>query len=148
MIPSSRARVPVHTAEQVNERIRRNTEYTIKLYSTAGREAIDRRLKELDEEWDVERMIEANASAISIVGLTLGATVSRKWFVLPAIVAGFLFQHALQGWCPPIPVLRRLGFRTSQEIDYERYALKAIRGDFTAIDQSTSADRALSIMEQ
>jgi hypothetical protein len=29
-----------------------------------------------------------------------------------------------------VPVLRRLGFRTASEIDHERYALKALRGDF------------------
>jgi len=39
----------------------------------------------------------------------------------------------LQGWCPPLPVLRRLGFRTAFEIDYDRYALKALRGDFAEI---------------
>jgi hypothetical protein len=39
-------------------------------------------------------------------------------------------MHAVQGWCPPVPVLRRLGFRTASEIDHERYALKALRGDF------------------
>jgi hypothetical protein len=46
------------------------------------------------------------------------------------VVAGFLLQHAVQGWCPPVPLFRRLGFRTAAEIDYERYALKALRGDF------------------
>jgi hypothetical protein len=42
-------------------------------------------------------------------------------------------QHALQGWCPPLPLLRRLGVRTQQEIERERYALKALRGDFDAV---------------
>ena len=31
---------------------------------------------------------------------------------------------------PPVPILRRLGVRTAREIDIERYALKALRGDF------------------
>jgi hypothetical protein len=59
--------------------------------------------------------------------------VNRRWFALPAIVATFLLQHAVQGWCPPLSVFRRLGFRTAAEIDHERYALKAIRGDFAQI---------------
>jgi hypothetical protein len=42
-------------------------------------------------------------------------------------------QHATQGWCPPVPVFRRLGIRTQTEIDHERYALKALRGDFKKI---------------
>ena len=49
---------------------------------------------------------------------------------LPALVTAFLFQHAIQGWCPPLPILRRMGYRTMREIDIERTALKALRGDF------------------
>ena len=56
-------------------------------------------------------------------------------------MTGFLLQHALQGWCPPVPVFRRLGVRTTAEIDRERYALKALRGDFGRYDAiSASAD--------
>ena len=118
------------TAEHVNAAIRRRTEENVARYAAAGPEAIDRRLAELEREWDIERTLEANAAVASLVGLTLGATVSRKWFFFPAIVAGFLLQHAVQGWCPPMPVFRRMGVRTQTEIDYERYALKALRGDF------------------
>ena len=45
-------------------------------------------------------------------------------------IMGFLFQHAVTGWCPPVPVMRRLGVRTRSEIDREKFALKALRGDF------------------
>jgi hypothetical protein len=130
MLPSTTNRVPRNTAERINAQIRRQTQANIARYSFAGPAAIRRRLAELDREWDIERMLEANAAAVSLVGLGLGATVNRKWFAFPAVVAGFLLQHALQGWCPPVPVLRRLGFRTQSEIDHERYALKAARGDF------------------
>ncbi len=73
---------------------------------------VRRRLAELDREWDIERTLEANAAALGLLGLSLGATVNRKWFVLPAIISGFLLQHALQGWYPPVEVFRRLGYRT------------------------------------
>ena len=56
----------------------------------------------------------------------------------PVGVAAFLLQHALQGWCPPLPVFRWYGVRTQSEIEQERYALKAIRGDF---------DQAVSVSE-
>jgi hypothetical protein len=56
--------------------------------------------------------------------------------VLPALVMAFLFQHAVQGWCPPVPVLRRLGFRTVYEIEDETQALKALRGDFAKVRRS------------
>lgn len=71
----------------------------------------------------MERVLEVNASALALTGLVLGLTVDRKWFVLPAAVLGFLLQHGIQGWCPPLPVLRRLGTRTRGEIDREKYAL-------------------------
>jgi len=123
MIPSTVERVPQHTAKRVNEQIRLRTEERIAECAEHGREAIDCRLAELDREWDIERVLEANAATASLVGLTLGATVDRKWFLFPDFIAGFLLQHAVQGWCPPVPVFRRLGFRTQPEIDYERYAL-------------------------
>lgn len=130
MIPSTVARVPLHTSDAANERIRRETEQNIRRLRHAGPTAIQRRLEELDAEWDIERTLEANAATVSLIGTALGATVDRRWFALPGIVATFLLQHAVQGWCPPLPVFRRLGFRTAAEIDRERYALKALRGDF------------------
>src|SRR5690606_16646712 len=93
-------------------------------------EEIDRRLKELDREWDIERALEANAAALAFTGILLGARTDRRWFLLPAAVTAFLFQHAVQGWCPPLPILRRFGFRTASEINKERYALKVLKGDF------------------
>jgi len=130
MIPSTVERVPEHTAEHVNEQIRRQTEENVARYAAAGDEAINRRLAELDEEWDVERMLEANAATLAAVGSGLALLVDRRFALIPLVVGSFLLQHAVQGWCPPIPIFRRLGFRTASEIDYERYALKTLRGDF------------------
>jgi hypothetical protein len=141
MIESTVERVPQHTAEHVNERIRRETEDSVARHAAAGDRAIDRRLAELDREWDIERALEANAATAVLCGLTLGATVSRKFFLFPAVVAGFLLQHAVSGWCPPVPVLRRLGFRTAAEIEEERYALKALRGDFRDLGTNDARNR-------
>ena len=110
--------------------------------------AIDRRLRELDEEWDVERYLETMAPTFTLLGMTLGLTVSRKFFVLPFAVQSFFLQHALQGWCPPVPGLRRLGVRTRQEIARELYALKALRGDFDGIqDLEHPAARAQKALD-
>ncbi len=133
MLPTTVDRVPHQTSQAANERIRRDTEERILELKQAGPAAIARRLAELDAEWDIERTLEANAATVSIIGAGLGATVDRRWFALPAVVSVFLLQHALQGWCPPLPVFRGLGFRTATEIDYERYALKALRGDFSDV---------------
>jgi hypothetical protein len=120
----------------MNLRIQEGIESSVR-YHDRHRDEIPARLRQLDEEWDIERAIEANASALAFLGTALGITSGdRRWFALPALVAGFLFQHAVQGWCPPIPVLRRFGFRTSSEIEQERQALKAIRGDFDSVSQA------------
>ncbi len=96
--------------------------------------------RRINKEWDIERAIEANASLQAFIGVALGFFVHPYWLALPALVTAFLFQHAVQGWCPPVPVLRRLGFRTVYEIDREKYALKALRGDFEGI--ASSQDKA------
>jgi hypothetical protein len=74
-------------------------------------------------------------------------TRSRKWLIVPSIVLPFLFQHAMQGWCPPVPLFRRLGVRTREEIDREKYALKALRGDFEEIDSIRRSEEAEDALE-
>ncbi len=143
MLPATTERVPLHTRETYNEQIRRRTEENVRRYAQAGPAAIERRLRELDEEWDIERTLEANAATVSLIGLALGATVDRRLFVLPALVSGFLLQHALQGWCPPVPLFRHLGVRTQSEIDHERYALKALRGDFAGAAERREVGRVM-----
>jgi len=133
IIASSADRVTLNSSANANERIRRRTHNNIIRAVRLGRRGIDRRLAELDDEWDVERCIETGASSLSLLGCLLGTTRHPSWFLLPAGVAAFLLQHALQGWCPPLPVFRRLGFRTADEINIERYALKVLRGDFETL---------------
>jgi hypothetical protein len=64
-----------------------------------------------------------NAATVTLTGLTLAATVNRNWFVLPALAAGFLMQHAITGWAPPVVLLESLGLRPEREI--ERDALRS-----------------------
>ena len=128
MLPATFDRVPRNTDPELNRQIRRQTLANLARYRGAGPEAIRRRLDELDQEWDIERAIEANAAGIALAGLALGIFAHRRFLLLPAAVAAFLLQHALQGWCPPVPVLRRLGFRTAREIFEERLVLKSMLG--------------------
>jgi hypothetical protein len=133
MVPATPDRVPRHTPPHVNEALLRQAHSNVEAAVSGGRESIARRLRELDEEWDIERTLEANAATVALGGLVLGTTVDRRFLILPGVVAGFLLQHAVQGWCPPLPVFRRLGVRTQREIDEERTALKAWRGDFEGL---------------
>jgi hypothetical protein len=116
-------RVRRSTSEATNREIDWRTDLRIARHTIEGPQSMRRRIEELDKEWDVERMLEVNASTLALSGLVLGLTKNRKWFVLPAVVLPFLLQHGLQGWCPPLPLLRRLGVRTRGEIDREKYAL-------------------------
>ncbi len=123
-------RVRRNTSEDINRQLDAEAAARVEEYAGKGPDAITRRIEELESEWDVERLLETNASVLALSGLILGATVNKKWLIVPGVVLPFLFQHAVQGWCPPLPVLRRLGVRTRQEIDHEKYALKVLRGDF------------------
>ena len=138
MISDTTSRVSEMTAETVNTAIRRRTEESVYHYASAGPEAIERRLQELDREWDIERALEANAAGFTLAAVVLGVVESRKWFIVPGVIAAFLLQHAIQGWCPPLPLLRRLGLRTETEINRERCALKALRGDFREVEPAAN----------
>jgi len=138
-------RVPLHTDWRSNRRIEVATGQRIQRCASNPHE-IDRRLRDLDREWDIERVLEANASALAFAGIAMASGGNRRWLLLPGLVTAFLFPHAVQGWCPPISLLRRMGIRTAREIEIERVALKLLRGDFDdthAGGASFLADRAL-----
>lgn len=128
-------RVRRHTAANLNQAIDDEINASIAWHEDHP-EHIDQRLEELEDEWDVERTLEANAATLALTGTLLGISVDRRWLALPLAVTAFLLQHAVQGWCPPLPVLRSLGVRTREEIDRERYALKVLRGDFDNLTSS------------
>jgi hypothetical protein len=136
-------RVRANTSEEINLQIDRELEARVREYAQRSPDEITRRINEIDREWDMERLLETNASALAFTGLVLGVTHSKKWLIVPGIVLPFLFQHAVQGWCPPVPVFRRLGVRTRKEIDREKYALKVLRGDFAKAESLPRAEAAL-----
>jgi hypothetical protein len=120
-----RDRVRDHTAPETNRQIRDDT--VRRIDAARGDPARIRGLLErLESEWDIERALETLSSTLTLVGVAAALSGRRGWLRLPFVVQTFFLQHALQGWCPPLPVLRRLGFRTQQEIEQERYALRAL----------------------
>ena len=134
-------RVREHSPSPFNKKIDRETEGHLLRYASMGREEIDRRIEELEKEWDMERLLETNASTLTVAAMAaFGVTRNRKWLFVPGVVMSFFFQHAVQGWCPPVPVFRRAGVRTRQEIEREKYALKVLRGDFQGVDNSGHED--------
>jgi hypothetical protein len=138
-LPATTARVAQNTREVVNRRIGQSTDRVVRYYASHP-ERIAGRLAELDREWDIERALQLDAASLTLGGMALAVLADRRFLVVPAVVGGFLLQHALQGWCPPLPLLRRLGFRTAAEIAEERYALKAVRGDFERVGMTGASD--------
>jgi hypothetical protein len=140
-------RVREHTSPRVQARIDgalvERVRHHAQLAGTdAGRAAIDARVAELEQESDVERLLEGNAATLAFVGTLLSVVHHRRWVWLPLVVTAFLLQHAVQGWCPPITVFRRLGVRTRAEIEVERYALKLLRGDLDVDRTHAGSDSA------
>lgn len=124
-LPDTTHRVSQHTPEKINQKIADATQRSIVFYRNYPAK-IPSRLRQLDREWDIERALETNASTLIVITCLLGFATTSIFFIVPLLVGAFLLQHALQGWCPPLPILRRLGFRTSLEIETERKALEAI----------------------
>ncbi|HEX2829562.1 MAG TPA: hypothetical protein VHP37_24670 [Burkholderiales bacterium] len=118
-----------------------------RLFDLAGRDdaAIAARLQALDRERDVERYLETLAPSFALTGIALSLVGGRKWLLLPTAVLGFFLQHAIHGWCPPLAILRRRGVRTRREIEEERYALKALRGDFAGLPPDTPQNRVTRV---
>src|SRR5688572_16174946 len=145
--PNESDRVRANTATEINEKIDRQITESVRFYSGKSEDKITQRIHDLEREWDMERLLETNASALAFTGLVLGIIRNRKWLIVPSVVLPFLFQHAIQGWGPPVPIFRRLGVRTRDEINREKYALKALRGDFEKIDSMRRPEEAEDALE-
>jgi hypothetical protein len=135
-------RVRANTWVPVNDRLDMEAQLRMReAAASASTDELTRRIGALDREWDVERYLQMNARIVSLSGVVLGAMVNRRFLVLPPVVFGFFFQHATQGWCPPPPVFRKMGVRTRREINQERYALKALRGDFDHVSLESPSNQ-------
>jgi hypothetical protein len=134
-------RVRRSSSVAANERIDAALERAIERHMNLPRPRLTKRILELEREWSIERWLETNASTLTLAGVVLTALGYRKALWLSGTVAGFLLLHGVSGWCPPLPVLRRLGVRTRGEIDSEKFALKYLRGDFEPVAQAAREGR-------
>lgn len=126
-------RVRSSSPKKANRLIDIAMEFSVEKYSSKSKREITHKIHMLDKEWDIERWLEMNAAVFAFIGVVLGFFVNVYWLILSAVVLIFLFQHAVQGWCPPVPIFRFLKVRTRNEINQEIYALKILRGDFDSL---------------
>ena len=140
ILPPTSTRVERSTRPDANRVIRLHTDAQIARLERAEPVEFVARLNDLENEWDIERVLQTNASLVVLLGVALSFVVDRRFVLLPAAVFSFFAQHALQGWCPPVPLFRARGVRTIREIERERYAVKALRGDFDRLPSRDAAD--------
>ena len=64
-------RVRAHTDPDTNRSIDEETARRVARYAQSSPSEITPRIEELDREWDIERVLETNASALALTGLDL-----------------------------------------------------------------------------
>jgi hypothetical protein len=79
-------RVRAHTPQRVNEEIDRRAEDNVRAYAGRAGPAISGRIDRLGREWDMERVLQANASVAAMAGIGLGLAVNKRWLALPGVV--------------------------------------------------------------
>lgn len=117
-------RVRNRSPKSFTKEIDMETDYVVKNTIQSGAFAIRERLLQLDKEWDIDRALDFLFS--TTVGAQLAVAMKKRnlnyiWF--PIVQTAFLFMHTTYGWCPPVPLLRKMGFRTRFEIQSEREEL-------------------------
>jgi hypothetical protein len=123
-----------HVPDGINRRIDERVERCVRHMAQQERAEITRYLERLDREWDLNRAVTVVGAAAAVVGLWLGRRDGGRWRLLSGVAAGLLLQHGLLGFGPLAELVRALGgVRTRREIDLEKFALKALRGDFERI---------------
>ena len=140
-------RVRSSTSSEKNREIDLEIIKNIRKYENRSAEDIEKRIKRLEKEWDIERLLETNMSTLALTGIALSIFVHPYWIILPIVVLLFFLQHALQGWCPPLPIFRAMGKRSRAELDREKYALKVLKGDFKGLPVPGDPDNAERIFK-
>ena len=127
-------RVRRHTAPHVNDNLDRLADVSVERCASSGRDAIVARLGQLDREWDIDRALMVNFALLGGLTHELGERYTG-WKHFFRAQMGFLLLHAVVGWCPPVVVFRRLGFRTAKEIAAERSELVARLADLPSPEE-------------
>jgi hypothetical protein len=94
-----------------------------------GPAAIAERLEQLDHEWTTGRATKATAAVLIVAGLAL-SLLNPWWLALPVIGGAILLQYLFGRRSVTGALFHSLGLRSGSEIDQEKTALKALRGDF------------------
>ncbi|MDQ3002014.1 MAG: hypothetical protein M3Y08_12240 [Fibrobacterota bacterium] len=111
----------------------------VRFYGSLGKEGLTERIGSLEEEWDMAKFVTVSLAGMGLFGLVMGLFGSRVWRVLTWISLPLLFLYGQEKWRPSEGMLKSLGLRSRRDIDEEKYALKALRGDFQQVDSASGA---------
>jgi hypothetical protein len=125
-----------HTSSRANQKIDRATQESLdeRAYSP---DAMRARLAELEGEWNIDRALMLNFAVLGGLSAAMAMRSIHRgkglgaWAGVFATQIAFLAHHAIRRWCPPMPVFRRLGFRSEREIDAERAGLEKRLAELT-----------------
>lgn len=122
--------LPVSSNNYPVKSVAENLDY----YRLESEEVINNRIKELDAEWDVERSVQLKASLLALSGLALGASLSKKWLMIPAAICSFFAVNAIQGAAIPVAG----SFRTRKQIAEEQFGLNELlrKGYYKNLDSN------------
>lgn len=133
MLTSTSKRVPIHIMPSTSADVDVLVPRFIPVERPSRTPVIDRRLAELGGQATAEQLLSLAGALVLLAGLVLGILVDAWYFLMPAAVGAVQLQQVLFGWCPPVELLRAFGWRTTAELLEQRFALKALRGDFTDV---------------
>ncbi len=126
-------RVRRYTSQEILQKIEDDIERHIKFYAAQPDHVIQDRIQALRREWSMERWLELDVAAVGLLTAFMALRGKKRWGLLTGAALGMFLYHAVRGYEPMIPILRRMGVRTRQEIDREIYALKALLGHLSRI---------------
>jgi len=109
---------------------------SVRFYGSLGSQSLSDRLKALEDEPELEAVATLGLAGAGVLALIFGLLGSRLWRLFAWLVLPIIFAHARGRLEAPGRFLKTLGLRSRKEIEEEKYALKALRGDFRDMGQS------------
>lgn len=111
-----------------------STERRIARLAECGPAAIDQRLHELESEWSAGRATKVILGIATLAGLGLGLAFGGWWYALPAVAGLLMLQYLFSRTSWLSAALQDVaGLRSGHAIEEEKFALKALRGDFSTL---------------
>lgn len=123
ILPEESSSALINSPDEINQRIERQIEANVGYFKQQDQEAIRARIERLEKEWDIDKTLKTGLTTLAAASAFLSAKSDKKWGLAAGIAGVFMAQQAAFGWSPAFAALRRLEFRTAEEIELERRAM-------------------------